>query len=95
MGEHDHGHDGHDHEVSDCQRILRELDIFLDGELSDDARASIDKHLRACTDCYQAFDFHAELKTVIAAKCHNDELPPGLIGRLEACLDTDLTTDDA
>lgn len=87
-------HSDHDHGVSDCQRMLRELDYFLDGELSDDARAAIEKHLHACTDCLQAFDFHAELKTVIAAKCHNDELPPGLIDRLEACLDTDLTTGD-
>jgi len=79
--------------MADCNETLRELDTFLDGELSDDARAGIDKHLDGCVDCLQAFDFHAELKHVIATKCGNDELPPGLVAKLERCLQTDFDGD--
>lgn len=79
--------------MADCKETLRELETFLDGELSDDARHAIESHLGGCTDCLQAFDFHAELKTVIHAKCASDEMPPGLIARLEECLGADLDGD--
>jgi mycothiol system anti-sigma-R factor len=76
--------------MADCNDTLRELEHFLDGELSDDQLGVIRSHLSGCTDCLQAFDFHAELKTVIATKCHNDEMPPGLMARIQSCFDVDL-----
>ena len=30
---------------------------------------------------------------MIAAKCRNDELPPGLLARIEQCFQTDLDAD--
>jgi hypothetical protein len=44
-------------------------------------------------DCLQAFDFHAELRTVIKEKCSNDEMPPGLLSRIEQCFGEDLDGD--
>jgi mycothiol system anti-sigma-R factor len=79
--------------MADCDDTLRELDAFLDDELSDDMRDGIHQHLDGCVDCLQAVDFHAELKQVIAAKCGHDELPPGLVARLEQCLQTDFDGD--
>lgn len=75
--------------MADCNETLRELEIFLDGELTDDVKGVIHSHLAGCTDCLQAFDFQAELKSVIAAKCRNDEMPPGLLQRIERCFDVD------
>ena len=46
-------------------------------------------------DCLQAFDFHAELKTVISQKCLNDEMPPGLLSRIEQCFGEDIDGDGA
>jgi mycothiol system anti-sigma-R factor len=77
----------------DCRETIKELDTFLDDELSDAARLAIRHHLEGCTDCLQAFDFHAELKLVIAAKCHNDEMPADLLLRIERCFDTDFDGD--
>ena len=34
------------------------------------------------------FDFHAELRMVIARKCQEDALPPGLLARIEDCFGT-------
>lgn len=79
--------------MSDCNETLRELHAFLDGELSDETQAHIHLHLEGCVDCLQAFDFHAELKTVIQRKCSNDELPPGLLERIETCFNTDFDGD--
>jgi len=78
--------------ATDCNETLRELEQFLDHELSDGARQTIHHHLDGCPDCLQAFDFHAELKMVIAAKCHSDQMPPGLLAKIEQCFGTDVDT---
>ena len=75
--------------MADCNETLRELETFLDDELGDDTRASIQAHLGGCLDCLQAFDFHAELRTVISAKCKSDEMPPGLVERIQSCFGDD------
>lgn len=79
--------------MADCNETIRELDAYLDGELSDAAREHIQGHLGGCTDCLQAFDFQAELKQAIRRKCSDDELPPGLIGKIEQCFDEDFDGD--
>jgi anti-sigma factor (TIGR02949 family) len=79
--------------MANCNETIRELDAFLDGELPEDVRAHIHLHLDSCMDCLQAFDFQAELKLAIRRKCNTDELPPGLLGRIEMCFDTDLDGD--
>jgi len=80
--------------MGDCNETLKELETFLDGELSDAALADIRAHLGDCPNCLEAFDFHAELKAVIAAKCKNDEMPVGLLSRIEQCFQADLDGDD-
>ena len=71
--------------MADCNETLRELDAFLDSELAEHTRLAIRAHLDGCPDCLQAFDFHAELKIVVQQKCRNDEMPSGLLAKLEAC----------
>jgi len=71
--------------MADCTETLRELETFLDDEVGEETRAAIMDHLGGCMDCLQAFDFHAELRMVISAKCHSDEMPPGLLSKIEQC----------
>ena len=71
--------------MADCNETLRELQTYLDGELPEDMQYVVDEHLLECTDCMQAFDFHAELKLVIATKCKTESIPPALLGKIEAC----------
>jgi len=79
--------------MADCAETIRELETFLDSQLAPEMRASIEAHLGGCNDCLQAFDFHAELRIVIREKCRNDELPPGLLSRIELCFDEDFDGD--
>ena len=79
--------------MGNCDETIRELEAFLDSELSEEGHNSIHAHLEGCPDCLQAFDFHAELRMVIAAKCRNDELPPGLLSRIERCFNEDFDGD--
>jgi mycothiol system anti-sigma-R factor len=79
--------------MADCNETLRELETFLDHELDDAAREAIQAHLGGCMDCMQAFDFHAELRIVIAAKCQNDEMPAELLSKIELCFGEDFDGD--
>lgn len=79
--------------MADCNETLRELDAFLDEELSDEVRVHIHEHLDGCYDCLQAFEFHAELKLAIRRKCSSDEMPAGLLSKIERCFDTDFDGD--
>ncbi len=80
--------------MTDCRETIRELDAFLDDELPGDVRTHIHLHLNGCIDCLQAFDFQAELKAAIRRKCSTEELPPGLLARIEQCFNADLDGDD-
>jgi mycothiol system anti-sigma-R factor len=71
--------------MADCNETLRELEAFLDSELSEETHVAIRAHLEGCPDCLQTYDFHAELKIVVAQKCRNDEMPAGLLDKLAAC----------
>ena len=79
--------------MTDCNETLKELETFLDGELTDGELADIRAHLDGCPNCLEAFDFHAELKQVIARKCQSDPMPPGILSRIEQCFQTDLDDD--
>jgi anti-sigma factor (TIGR02949 family) len=79
--------------MDNCEDAIRELEAFLDGSLSEDGHTAIHAHLSGCSDCLQAFDFQAELRQVIAAKCRNDEMPPGLLSRIEQCFNEDFDGD--
>ena len=48
--------------MADCEETLRELDAFLDGELTADDLSLVRSHLDGCMDCLQAYDFDAELR---------------------------------
>ncbi len=75
--------------MADCEETLRELYSYLDHELQPDGRHAIEAHLSGCMDCLQAFDFQAELRTVIAKKCREQEVPPGLLEKVRNCFGVD------
>ncbi|MBX3313704.1 MAG: mycothiol system anti-sigma-R factor [Actinobacteria bacterium] len=68
-------------EDGNCTETLQELYQFLDGELTDESREHIRRHLDDCSPCLSAFDFQAELRLVIRNRCC-DEVPPSLRDRI-------------
>lgn len=70
---------------SGCADSLKELYTFLDGELTLERRSAIRHHLDGCLDCYEAFDFEAELRMVVSAKCR-EEVPEQLRSRVADAL---------
>jgi mycothiol system anti-sigma-R factor len=70
--------------MADCNETLREMYAFLDGELAPSLKTQIEAHLEGCHDCLGAFEFHYELRQLVAQRCR-DDAPPGLYERILAC----------
>jgi anti-sigma factor (TIGR02949 family) len=71
--------------MADCDDTLRELYTYLDGELTSQTHDAIDSHLNGCMDCLQVYDFQAELRTVIARKAREQQVPPSLLRKVQDC----------
>lgn len=81
----DAGNGGGSAEVPECQEALDTLYHFLDGELDEARRTAIQEHLDRCSSCLEAFDFEAELKTVVAQRCR-ESVPDELRERVAKAL---------
>jgi mycothiol system anti-sigma-R factor len=69
----------------DCNETIEILYHYLDGELTEERRVVIKRHLDDCPPCLHAFDFEAELRVVIADRC-KDRVPESLRQRIHAAL---------
>jgi mycothiol system anti-sigma-R factor len=69
----------------DCNETIERLYTYLDGELTDERRIEIKRHLDDCPPCLHAFDFEAELRQVIADRC-KDRVPESLRQRIHEAL---------
>ncbi len=70
-----------------CREAVEELYVFLDGQLDDTRRSTIQRHIDDCSHCLDTFDFHLELKMVVSKRCQT-ELPAGLRDRVLAALES-------
>lgn len=80
--------------MADCKETIEQLETYLDEELPGERVAAIVDHLKSCSDCQGAYEFHAELTRVISVKAQRDEVSPEFLGRLRGCLDIDLLGDN-
>ncbi len=71
--------------TGDCSETARELHFFLDGEITEEKRARIQAHLDDCPPCWKAFDFEADVRTLIADKLKVD-VPADLAARIRAAI---------
>lgn len=76
-----------------CYEAVEVLYHFLDGELTEERRATIAHHLDDCPPCLDAFDFESELRIVIAHRCR-EQVPDALRVRVAAAL-AELAGDEA
>ena len=57
------------HDKRECSEAVELLYHYIDGQLTEDRRMLIERHLDDCPPCLDAYDFEAELRVVIAHKC--------------------------
>jgi mycothiol system anti-sigma-R factor len=68
-----------------CDETIERLYFYLDGELTDERRLEITRHLDMCGPCVGAYGFETELRRVIANRC-KDHVPEKLIMRVAEAL---------
>ncbi len=69
-----------------CDETIERLYTYLDGELTEQRRVEITRHLDLCGPCVDAYGFEAELRKVIASRC-KDHVPEDLITRVASALE--------
>jgi mycothiol system anti-sigma-R factor len=66
----------------ECERVLRQIELFLDGELVGIERVEIERHLGTCSPCHGHSEFQRRLKELLRAKCGCNEMPAELLERI-------------
>jgi mycothiol system anti-sigma-R factor len=54
----------------DCDQSLRELQVYLDGELRPEVRDIVAAHLADCPPCEDRAEFERRVRALVAASCH-------------------------
>lgn len=68
----------------DCLEALKQIELYLDGELHGALRVEIEAHLGACGPCLDHSEFQRRLKELLRAKCGCDEVPPAFAERMRS-----------
>lgn len=68
-----------------CEETIERLYHYLDGELTDERRSEIKRHLDDCSPCLDAYGFESELRQLIAQRCR-DHVPEHLLSRVRDAL---------
>ncbi len=68
----------------DCQQVIRQIELYLDGELDRSIRIEIHEHLSGCYPCTDLSEFQVRLRALLRAKCGCDDVPPQLTERIRA-----------
>ncbi len=71
----------------ECERVLKEIELYLDGELVGAVRLEVERHLGSCDPCSGHADFQLKLKKLLRSKCGCDEVPPEILERVRSLLD--------
>ena len=79
--------------MADCRETLAELETYLDEELGADRSREIIEHLKGCTDCQGAFEFHFELRVAVRRQAQTDRMSEGFLDRLKGCFGDDVLGD--
>lgn len=69
-----------------CEEVIDHLLEYLDGEIDDDRRRQIDRHLEECRGCFSRAEFERELRKKVKALGRR-EPPASLQRRLKALID--------
>ncbi len=64
-----------------CEEVLKEIELYVDGELDRPRSLQLAQHLRECTSCLDHADFRRGLKDAVRSKW-GTEMPEHLMERI-------------
>ena len=72
--------------MTDCEHVLREIELYLDRELDPAEASHIERHLAECGGCLDHKEFRTTLRALIAKKCGPAAPPETLVVRIREIL---------
>lgn len=69
-------------EHTDCRVVISEVWMLLDGEVTDDKREVLRRHLEECPGCLRHYGVEERVKRLIASKCSGEKAPEQLVARI-------------
>ena len=72
-----------------CRKMLGDLSEFVDGELSEEMCAEIERHLATCENCRVVVDTLKKTVSLVQSEPAEPDLPQGVRERLYHCLNLD------
>ena len=73
----------------DCKHVWEHISAYIDGEVAEELRSEIDRHLETCEICSAVLDSTRNVVVLVADE-RVFELPTGYSARLHARLDKEL-----
>jgi len=71
---------------TDCEHVLRQIELYLDGELDPAIRVEVSSHLSTCHPCTDHAEFHKRMKELLRSKC-GCEPPAHLVERIRVLVE--------
>ena len=72
--------------MTDCEHVLREIELYLDRELDATEASHIEQHLAECGGCLDHKEFRESLRALVAKKCGPAPAPEELVARIRDLL---------
>jgi mycothiol system anti-sigma-R factor len=69
----------------DCEEVLGEIELYIDGELDPERSHELASHLIGCGTCLEHAEFQRKLKDIVRSKCRT-ATPEHLITRIRSVI---------
>ncbi len=67
----------------DCDDVLKDVYLYLDGETDEALKNRIRQHLDGCAPCLKHYGLEQDVRMLIARCCGNDQAPASLHERIK------------
>jgi mycothiol system anti-sigma-R factor len=66
----------------DCEDVLKDVYLYLDGEADEQLGERIREHLDACAPCLKQYGLEQDVRRLVLRCCGNEQAPPSLRERI-------------
>ncbi len=70
----------------DCDEVLSEIELLIDGELDAERSLDLATHLSSCGTCLHHAEFQRRLKEILRSKCRSQKAPDHLFLRVRTVI---------
>jgi anti-sigma factor (TIGR02949 family) len=80
---------------TDCDEVLRDLDLYLDGELPAARARVVERHLSECSPCLARGEFRRRVIEIVRTKCRSEQEPPASLHlRIRRSIELEVSSGD-